>query len=130
VTVDLLEGHLTGEFDTEEYHSCDPEEQDVPACLEDRVGVEVGEFGSLLRGSASGQTEVEWIEAHRDTFSGQPRIEKGHRPDENQVSRTSSSCSKVYLRPAADASALASASSRVRATTQLASSAVCNVSAK
>jgi hypothetical protein len=46
-------------------------------------------------------------------------MEKGHKADENQVSKTSSSCSSVNLRPAANFSALAVASSAVLPTTQL-----------
>ena len=42
MTVDLLEWHLTSELDTEKDHSSDPEKDDVPSSLEDRVGVEVG----------------------------------------------------------------------------------------
>lgn len=51
------------------------------------------------------------------TLSGHPMIAKGQRPDENQVSRTSSSCSRVYFLPLATLSARAVASSRVRPTT-------------
>jgi len=52
------------------------------------------------------------------TLSGHPMMAKGQRPDENQVSRTSSSCSRVYFLPLATLSARAVASSRVRPTTQ------------
>lgn len=57
------------------------------------------------------------------TFSGQPSIENGHKPDENQVSNTSSSCWRVKGFPPARFSARWVASSSVRPTTQFAPSA-------
>ena len=40
VAVHLREGDLAGEVDAEEYHTRHPEEENVPARLEDRRGVE------------------------------------------------------------------------------------------
>lgn len=34
VAEDFVERHLVGEVDTEEYHSCDPEEENVPTSFE------------------------------------------------------------------------------------------------
>ena len=51
-------------------------------------------------------------------FAGQPMIDQGQRPDENQVSSTSSSCSSVNLASPANFFAFAVASSSVRPTTQ------------
>ena len=62
------------------------------------------------------------------TCSGQPIVEKGQRAEENQVSRTSSSCCRVYFLPLARFFASTSASSADRATIQFLSSAVCTVS--
>lgn len=55
------------------------------------------------------------------TFSGQPIVENGHNPDENHVSKTSSSCSSVKGLPPALTLACSSASSLVRATIQASS---------
>jgi hypothetical protein len=55
----------------------------------------------------------------RRTLSGQPMIENGHRPDENQVSRTSSSCSSINFLPPASAVARCVASSRFLPTIHL-----------
>lgn len=63
-----------------------------------------------------------------NTLSGHPRIENGHRPDENQVSRTSESCSRENLVPAARTLARSVASSMVRPTTQFFPSVACSVS--
>ena len=52
------------------------------------------------------------------TFSGQPMMENGHKAEENQVSSTSSSCSRTKVLPAAKAFARSVASSSVRPTTQ------------
>ena len=49
VAVDLLEWHLTRQVDTEENHTSNPEEQDIPACLEERRWVELVEVKSLGR---------------------------------------------------------------------------------
>jgi hypothetical protein len=49
---------------------------------------------------------------------GQPRMAMGHRPELNQVSRQSGSCSKRYFLPAYFSAALALASSGVLPTTQ------------
>ena len=49
VAVDLLEWHLTREVDTEENHTSNPEEQDIPACLEERRWVELVKVKSLGR---------------------------------------------------------------------------------
>lgn len=54
----------------------------------------------------------------RPTLSGQPMIENGQSPEENHVSRTSSSCSSVNGSPAARTFARSVASSRLRPTTQ------------
>lgn len=60
------------------------------------------------------------------TFSGHPTVENGQRPDENQVSRTSSSCSKVKFLPfvRSRAFAFSRASASVLPATQLAPSEV------
>jgi len=47
VAVDFGERHLSGELDSEEDHSSDPEEDDVPSGLEEGGRVEVSEVGSL-----------------------------------------------------------------------------------
>jgi hypothetical protein len=60
-----------------------------------------------------------------NTLSGHPRIENGHKADENQVSKTSGSCSRVKFAPAARASARFVASSIVLPTTQFFPSVVC-----
>lgn len=60
-----------------------------------------------------------------NTLSGHPRIENGHKADENQVSKTSGSCSRVKLAPAARAFARFVASSTVLPTTQFFPSVVC-----
>jgi hypothetical protein len=54
----------------------------------------------------------------RLTFSGHPRMENGHNPEENQVSSTSSSCSRTNFFPFASVVARDVASSSVRPTTQ------------
>jgi hypothetical protein len=59
------------------------------------------------------------------TFSGQPIVEKGHKPEENHVSRTSGSWSSVYDRPFALFLASTSASSNDLATIQFLLSDVC-----
>ena len=51
VAVDLGERHLAGEVDAEQDHARDPEEEDVPAGLEDRGRVEHVEV-ARLRGPA------------------------------------------------------------------------------
>jgi len=63
-----------------------------------------------------------------NTFSGHPRIENGHNPDENQVSRTSGSCSRSNLAPAARTLARSVASSMVLPTTQFLPSVACATS--
>lgn len=60
------------------------------------------------------------------TFSGQPSIENGHKPEENQVSSTSSSCWREKGFPPASFSARWVASSSVRPTTQFLPSAGCS----
>jgi hypothetical protein len=129
MAVDLLEGHLAGQVDTEEDHSGDPEEEDVPSGLEqggrvevlDVLGLEVGRTkracrsrnqrcASVLLGEGRGKIER--------TCLGQPMMAKGQRPDENQVSRTSSSWLRVNFLPLAIFSARSVASSSVRPTTQ------------
>ncbi len=123
VAVNLLERHLAGQSVGEEDHSSDPEEQNVPSGLENAVRVEMLDVGSLNRVSSVPDRTRAGL-----TFSGQPMVEKGQRPEENHVSRTSSSCSKVYFRPLALFSASTCASSNERATIQFLSSAVCSVS--
>lgn len=54
VAVDLGEGHLSGELDSEEDHPSDPEEDDVPSGLEEGSGVEVSEIGGLSGKAESG----------------------------------------------------------------------------
>ena len=60
-----------------------------------------------------------------NTLSGHPSIENGHRPDENQVSKTSESCSRAKFAPAARTFARSVASSVVLPTTQFFPSVSC-----
>ena len=75
--------------------------------------------------SIGGHLESVVLGMRRHAFSGHPRIEKGHSPDENQVSRTSSSCSSSKFFPLAITLARSVASSAVRPTTQYFPSLVC-----
>lgn len=47
---DFVEGHGTGEVDSEHHHSGDPEEEDVPARFENVGRVESVEIGGLVEG--------------------------------------------------------------------------------
>lgn len=47
MAVDLLKGHFVCQDVAQKHHSGDPERQEVPSSLEDRVGVEVIQVGSL-----------------------------------------------------------------------------------
>lgn len=66
----------------------------------------------------TGQLGAPTNERGVNALSGHPRIENGHRPDENQVSKTSGSCSREKLAPAARTLARSVASSVVLPTTQ------------
>lgn len=92
VAVDLLEGHLTGELDAKEDHAGDPEEDNVPAGLEERSRIEASDVLRLVveSGQHTGWVHPGFADTARTLF-GQPRMAKGQRPEENQVSRTSSS---------------------------------------
>jgi hypothetical protein len=57
VAEDFGEGHLAGEVDAEEDHTSDPEEQNVPAGLEEVRGVELFEVGRLFRFRMRNQRE-------------------------------------------------------------------------
>lgn len=48
MAVHFLEGHDVGKGVTEEDHTRDPEEENVPSGFEDRVGVEMLHVGCLL----------------------------------------------------------------------------------
>lgn len=80
MAVDFLEGNAAGEFDAEHHHSSNPEEENVPAGFEHGVGVvEAHVVGVLILIFKEGE----------GTLSGHPMVEKGHRPEENHVSKTS-----------------------------------------
>lgn len=63
-----------------------------------------------------------------NTLSGHPSVENGHSPDENQVSKTSESCSRAKSAPAARVFARSVASSMVLPTTQFFPSVTCTTS--
>lgn len=62
VAVDLAERHLVGQDDTQQNHSSDPEEQDVPTGLEEAGRVEAVHIRSLLGPALDG----EWPETGRE----------------------------------------------------------------
>ena len=47
VAVDLLEGHLASKFETKHDHPSHPEEQDIPASLQERGWEETIKIGRL-----------------------------------------------------------------------------------
>ena len=71
VNVDLVERHFAHEFHAHHDHARHPEEQNVEAGDQQRSRIE---------------------RARSSVSSGQPSVENGHRPELNQVSSTSVSC--------------------------------------
>lgn len=110
---DFAERNLACEIYAKQHHASNPEEQNIPARLEQARRVVMFEIGCL---------ELIRLDTQRNdkeiTLSGQPMMENGHRAEENHVSSTSSSWSRVKLLPAASTSARLVASSSVRPTTQ------------
>ena len=78
--VDRPEGLVAGQLDAQHHHPGDPEEDDVVARLHDRAP-----------GSSGARSAVS---------SGQPRVENGHRPELNQVSKMSGSWVQLRRRAA------------------------------
>jgi hypothetical protein len=100
---DILEGQVTQQLLSKEDHPSNPEEDDIVTSLQKRAREESSQVICVV---------------------GQPSTEKGKRPEENQVSRTSGSCSSSTSASGTLnlAAALLFASASLRPETQYASS--------
>ena len=93
--VHLREGQLSHELLSEEDHTCNPEKEDIVACLQERArikhlevlclrGEEERMGGKMVEGDDKDSCKLR-------TWLGHPNMENGKRAEENHVSRTSSS---------------------------------------
>lgn len=89
----LSERKLSRQLSAQHDHSSDPEKDEVTACFQQRIGVEVFQVRSLLEQKGGWETRHFLCCDSRmsSTCSGQPSMAKGKSAEENQVSRTSGS---------------------------------------
>ena len=87
MTENSIKWNFARQFERHHDHSGNPEKENIPTSFQKRIWkkqVQVFLYKSVIR---INETRI-------TVLLGHPIVEKGQRPEENQVSKTSSSCSR------------------------------------